>query len=117
MPKNHAEELKQVADELSMFRYQTYEARLRQSVTLRMAARHLAIVDEDRDVWRNQRHALEAEIFSILHPALDFPDDITVVEMAREIVNRLIQSQNYASRWRARAEVAEGVVALMDNKA
>jgi hypothetical protein len=45
-----------------------------------------AAITEERDKWRNQRHAFEAELFARLQSALDHPDDKTVPEMIEMLI-------------------------------
>lgn len=50
-----------------------------------LKAREAGIQKRDEEIFeaRTGWARLEADVFNILHPALDYPDDVTVVEMAR----------------------------------
>lgn len=56
---------------------------------LAAAESRLADLTTERDEWRNSRHAYEARLFEMLHPALDYPDDKSVVDMVADVLARL----------------------------
>ncbi len=81
----------------------------------RVAEAALERAQAERDDWRNQRHALEGELFGLLSTALDSPDDVTVIGMTRRLVAEreelaqqvevLKPGGTYA--WKSKAEAAE----------
>lgn len=65
--------------------FQQLEIRKREAAEAALAA-----MTEERDRWRNERHAFEADLFVQLQVALDHPDDAAVPNM----VTRLIQERD-----------------------
>jgi len=86
---DHPAQVRAIADSGEL-----YEAWAEQ---LRAAATRIEQLEQEREKWRRERHALESDIFGLLHPALDFPDDVTVVEMARRIVLDLREAERRES--------------------